>query len=154
MAFNAKGNNDEWEKNMKLFVIALMFLMSNAMANNVPEGADEDFRKEVGFPPVLQQWHFMVLSTGEKNTYFFSMYEGAESYVGTTVFDSLPKRFESIAGIKKVEQLDRELYEIVTINGKKFDIKKALWDEFVKAAADSFKISHTDKIKPHAPKAN
>ncbi|NQZ11908.1 MAG: hypothetical protein HRT35_32555 [Algicola sp.] len=51
---------------MKQLVIALMFLMGNAMANNVPEGADEDFRKEVGFPPVLQQWHFMVLSAGIK----------------------------------------------------------------------------------------
>lgn len=127
---------------MKRFVIGLIFFMGNVMAGSVPEGADQDFRKEVGPQPVQDEWHF-ELSKYEKNKYFLSMYEGAESYLGTSIFDSLPKRFEQIAGIKKVEQLDRELYEIEIDSGKSANIKKALWDVFVKAAAESFGNSQT-----------
>ena len=104
----------------------------------IPEGADKDTRKEIGYPPSEEIMSFYVSPTVQPDMFEFSMYEAAEYYLGSNIFFSLPDRFSKIKGIDSVEQEDRELYIIKSNKLSPAQLKKALWDVFLDASAESF----------------
>ena len=104
----------------------------------IPEGADSYMREAAGYPPKKPEWHFSVSRGPAGWDYYFSMYEGAESYIGTEIFDGLTKRFAKIPGVSKVLQEDRELY-LIRSSLKPEELEARLWAAFLAAAAESFK---------------
>ena len=103
----------------------------------IPEGADESLRKEYGYPPKKEMWHFHIAKTDQPNIYEFTMVEVAQYYLGEKIFFSLPERFTKIKGIEIAEQEDRELYYIKSkLNASQ--LKKVLWEAFLSASAESF----------------
>ena len=103
----------------------------------IPDGADESLRKEYGYPPKKEMWHFNVAKTDQPNIYEFTMVEVAQYYLGEKIFFSLPERFTKIKGIEIAEQEDRELYYIKSkLNASQ--LKTVLWEAFLSASAESF----------------
>jgi hypothetical protein len=103
----------------------------------MPEGASSRARDVLGYPPKRADWHFSISLGPSGWDYYLSMYEGAESYLGTAIFDSLPGRFEKVEGVSVVLQEDRDLYRIRS-GLKQDDLEARLWEAFLAAAKDSF----------------
>ncbi|HLM54361.1 MAG TPA: hypothetical protein VK325_12415, partial [Pseudoxanthomonas sp.] len=84
-----------------------------------------------------EDWAFEV-SPGEADwDYRFMMFEGAEQYLGTNLFNSLPKRFAKISGVTAVEQEDRESYLIKSILSPA-DLENRLWASFQSVSSEAF----------------
>ncbi|HEY0018250.1 MAG TPA: hypothetical protein VGC13_18185 [Longimicrobium sp.] len=104
---------------------------------STPEGADAGIRADLGYPPKKDDWYFEVLPGDAEGTYRFTMFEGAESYLGAEIFDSLPERFSTIPGVSEVEQEDRESY-LVDSTLPQPELEAKLWTVFQAAASDAF----------------
>jgi hypothetical protein len=104
---------------------------------HTPEGASSHIRDAAGYPPKRADWHLSISPGPSGWNYYFSMYEGAESYLGTAIFDSLPERFGKIAGVSAVLQEDRELYRIRSSLQPEV-LEERLWEAFLVAAKESF----------------
>ena len=104
---------------------------------HLPEGADPDIREDLGYPPNQGDWAFEVSPGDSGWTHRFTMFEGAESYLGTEIFDSLPERFSKIAGVSEVEQEDRESY-VLKSTLPQADLESELWTTFQSAASEAF----------------
>ncbi len=90
------------------------------------------------FPAKDRDWNFLVAPYDEKPwTYSLTIPEVAEDYLGTAIFDSLPKRFAKIPGIVGVIQEDREYYLIQSRGLSAPKLKAALWRTFKAAAAEA-----------------
>ena len=118
-------------------IIMLSLLLGGMVMAAIPEGAEEELRKEYGYPPKIEMWHFRVAKTNQPNVYEFTMIEVAQYYLGDKIFFSLPERFTNIKGIETVQQEDRELYYIQS-NLNPSQLKSALWEAFLSASAESF----------------
>ena len=104
---------------------------------HVPAGADPEIRADLGYPPKRDDWSFELSPAEAGWTYRFTMFEGAEQYLGTELFESLPERFSRIDGVTEVEQEDRESYLIKsTLPAPRLEDK--LWDSFGTAASQAF----------------
>ena len=109
----------------------------NSAVTHIPEGADPDMRQHLGFPPNKDDWSFEV-SPGEAGwTYRLMMFEGAEQYLGTGIFESLPERFSRIPGVSEVAQEDRESY-LIKSTLSEVEIESKLWAAFQSAASEAF----------------
>ena len=115
----------------------LSLLLGGMVIAAIPEGAEEELRKEFGYPPKIEMWNFSVTKTNQPNVYEFTMVEVAQYYLGDKIFFSLPERFTKIKGIEIAEQEDRELYYIQS-NLNPSQLKSALWEAFLSASAESF----------------
>lgn len=120
-----------------LFAIHADSLSSEGHMIKTPEGASSHIREAAGYPPKRADWHFSLSPGPSGWNYYFSMYEGAESYLGTAIFDSLPERFKKISGVSAVLQEDRELYRIRS-SLQQDVLEERLWEAFLVAAEDSF----------------
>jgi hypothetical protein len=114
------------------------------MNDQIPEGADECIRQDVGYPPKLEDWHFS-LEKGDEGQYQFSMFEGAELYLGTKLFSALPTLFSKINGVDRVKQVDRESY-LIGSGLNENDLLEELWKVFLIASEASFK--RTNVVSP------
>jgi len=91
----------------------------------------------MGFPPKRDDWAFEV-SAGDRNwNYRFMMFEGAEQYLGTDLFESLPDRFLRIPGVEAVEQEDRESY-LIRSKLSPAELEDQLWLSFTAASSEAF----------------
>lgn len=127
-----------------LILSACLLIAASACTNSeepavthIPEGADPDIRKDLGYPPKEDDWSFEVSPGDSGWTYRFMMFEGAEPYLGTEVFESLPERFSEIPGVSEVEQEDRESY-LIKSTLSQAELKTKLWSAFQSAASESF----------------
>jgi len=103
-----------------------------------PEGADADIRDHLGYPPKFDDWSFEISPGDGGWKYRFMMFEGAEAYLGTEIFMSLPERISKIPGVSEVEQEDRESY-LVNSALTPVELEPKLWAAFQSAATESFK---------------
>lgn len=103
----------------------------------LPDGADADFRADMGYPPRQDDWSFEISAGDAGWTYRCMVSEGAELYLGTDIFDSLSERFAGIAGVSGVEQEDRESY-LINTGLPPAQLEAHLWAVFQTAAAEAF----------------
>jgi len=104
-----------------------------------PEGADPYIRQDLGYPPKKSDWNFEIQPATAPWTYRVGIFEGAEPYLGTRIFMSLPVRFLQIRGVTRVEQEDREWYLVQTKDITSAQLQDALWRQFQAATSEAFK---------------
>lgn len=123
---------------MKLALLALLLSFGGTLIAAPLEGADPYLRQSMGFPPKRSDWHFEIHPEKSPWTYRVSLFEGAELYLGTRIFMSLPTRFQKIRGVTRVEQEDREWYLFQTKGITSGQLQEALWQQFQGAATEAF----------------
>jgi hypothetical protein len=120
-------------------LFASLIVISSIAYAGVPEGADELIRNDMGYPPKIEECGFEVEATDEGSwTYIVEIFDGAEYYLGTKIFNSLEKRFSRVPGIKKVKHEDRDMFLVRSKGLSQEQLRKALWEEFLKASAEAF----------------
>ncbi|WP_198288858.1 hypothetical protein [Methyloversatilis universalis] len=102
----------------------------------IPAGADTDLREHLGYPPKKEDWSFDISPGDAGWSYRFMMFEGAEQYLGTEVYESLPERFAKIPGVTQVEQEDRESY-LINSTLPETELEAQLWTVFQAAASEA-----------------
>ncbi len=103
-----------------------------------PEGADPYIRQDMGYPPKKSDWNFEIQPATAPWSYRVGLFEGAELYLGTRIFMSLPARFQKIHGVIRVEQEDREWYLVKAKDINSAQLQDALWRQFQAAASEAF----------------
>jgi len=129
-------------KLVHLFLAAAIGVISSVQAA-APEGADAQIRKDMGYPPKIEDFYFELRDEKSPWTYRLGLFEGTEDYLGTKIFMALPKKFAEIPRVKKVIQDDREWYLIRSDGVTKDELRKALWLKFAEAAGESFQKKAT-----------
>jgi len=115
-------------------------------AKNYPVGTQviTDIREYWGYPPKQEQVMEEIYPKSEIGgnwDFAVHFHEASEQYLGSKIFNSLPKRFASIAGVDDCSQEDREVYLIIT---KKLDTDKlraAIWQKYLEAAKEALEKS-------------
>ena len=126
---------------MRIKHLYLLFLILSSgllMAKEIPEGADEILRSEIGYPPTQETLHFHVAKTEEKGVFVLEVYEGLEYYLGEQLFENLVDMFSGIDGVSEVEHADREIFILVSNGSELGELKESLWQVILNASQFSF----------------
>lgn len=94
--------------------------------------------RELGGLPPRQDDVFEEIISGEQVVggwdYAVHIHEGAEQYLGSTLFNSLEERFASVPGVDECLREDREVFLVRTGRLSADDIRKKFWEQFLSAA--------------------
>jgi len=100
-----------------------------------------DIREYWGYPPkqhqIMEEIHPKSELRGDWD-FAVHFHESSEQYLGSKIFNSLPKRFASIPGVDACSQEDREVYLIKTNTLDAEKLKEAIWQKYLEAAKEAF----------------
>lgn len=115
-------------------------------AKNYPVGVQviTDIREYWGYPPKQKQVMEEICPKSELRgdwDFAVNFHEASEQYLGSKIFNSLPRRFASIPGVDACTQEDREVYLIKTKKLAAKKLRAAMWQKYLEAAEEAFERS-------------
>jgi len=112
-------------------------------AKNYPASTQviTDIREYWGYPPKQKQVMEEIYSKSEISgdwDFAVHFHEASEQYLGSKIFNSLPKRFASIPGVNDCFQEDREVYLVKTKKLDAEELRTAMWHKYLEASKEAF----------------
>jgi hypothetical protein len=96
-------------------------------------------RRQYGFPPRRDDFVDEVMEpTDDCPLYEIGISEGAEYYLGTSVFMRLPEYFMKVVGVTELSWEDREIFRFRTQRTDLSQLREDFYTCFVAAANDTF----------------